>query len=144
MKTLRVACFSAQTGKSVSAGNNPDKAVAVSSRATGFDGGNLISGPGRPGPDRRRLEYIQAMFDCENPGRSGNLAGESFAAVLESHPRYQKLRSSRHRALFERLDDIVANHIDRRIMLGLGFDEIGVAIYRNAALTAFRAARPTN
>jgi hypothetical protein len=136
----RVSCFSAQTGKSASAGNNPDKAAAVSSRAAGFDGGDLTSGPGRLGPD---LEIIQAMYDCENPWRAGNLSGASFAATLESNPRYPALRSGRHRALFERLDYIVANHIDRRLMFGLGFDEVGIVIYRAAALTAFRAARPS-
>jgi hypothetical protein len=83
------------------------------------------------------------MFDSRSPEQSGSLAGESFAATLENHSRYPALRSSRHRALFERLDDIVANHIDRRLMLGLGFDEIGIVIYRDAALTAFRAARPS-
>lgn len=139
----RVSCFSARTDQSQRVGNNSDRAAADSYRAAGIESGNLkTSGLGRPGPDR--LEYIQAMFDCENPGRSGNLAGESLAAVLESHPRYPKLRSSRHRALFERLDDIVVNHIDRRLMVGLGFDEIGIVIYRDAALTAFRAARPIN
>jgi hypothetical protein len=84
------------------------------------------------------------MFDSRSPGLSGSLAGESFAAALESHPRYPKLRNGRHRALFELLDNIVANHIDRRLMLGLGFDEIGIVIYRAATLTAFRAARPSN
>lgn len=119
---------------------NSDSAAEDSYLAAGFDGGNLC-GPGyRPGP---HLQDVQAMFDCENPGLSGNLAGESFAATLENNPRYPALRSGRHRALFERLDDIVANHIDRRLMLGLGFDEIGIVIYRAAALTAFRAARPS-
>ena len=85
------------------------------------------------------------MFDCENPGRSGNLAGESFAATLENHPRYPALRSGRDRALFERCDEIVANHIDSLagILHGLDFDESGVEIYRAAALTAFRAACPS-
>jgi hypothetical protein len=47
----RVSRFAARTGKSASAGNNPDKAVAASFRATGFDGGNLKWGSGhRPGP----------------------------------------------------------------------------------------------
>jgi len=133
-------CSSARTGQSRRVREkNSDSAAAVSSRAADFECGNLRSGPGRLGPD---LEIIQAMFDCDRPGRSGGLAGESFAATLENHERYTSLRSGRHRALFERLDDIVANSIDRRIMLGLGFDEIGIAVYRAAALTAFRAARP--
>jgi hypothetical protein len=138
----RVSCFSAQTGKSVSAGSNPDRAVAGSSRATGFESGNL-SGPGRPGPDH--LEYIHAMFNCATPRLSGNLAGESFAATVENHPRYPSLRRGRHRALFERLDDIVASHLKRigPHLRGLGFDESGIKIYRTAALTAFRAALPT-
>jgi hypothetical protein len=141
MKTFaRFSCFSAQTGKSASAGNNPDRAVAASFRATGFDGGNLTCRPGQPG---RHLEIIQAMFDSENPGRAGNLAGESFAATLENHPRYPALRSGRHRALLKRCDDIVANHIDMKLFHALGFDEVGVEIYRAASLAAFRAARPS-
>jgi hypothetical protein len=54
------------------------------------------------------------------------------------------LRRGRHRALFDRLDDLVANHLDSIAgnLLGLGFDEAGVVSYRAAALTAFRAARP--
>jgi hypothetical protein len=85
------------------------------------------------------------MFDCENPGRSGELAGFSFATTLESHPRYPNLRSDRHRALFEILDGIVSNHLDSIAgdLHGLGFDEVGVMSYRAAALTAFRAALPT-
>lgn len=41
--------------------------------------------------------------------------------------------------------DIVAHHIDSgtEILRGLGFDDVGIAIYRSAALTAFRAARPS-
>jgi hypothetical protein len=139
----RVFCsIAAQTGKSASAGNNPDKAAADSYCAAGFDGGNLKCGSGRrPGP---HLQDIQAMFDCENPGRSGNLAGESFAATLENHPRYPALRSGRHRALLERCADIVAHHVDSitGILHGLGFNDAGIVIYRSAALSAFRAARP--
>jgi hypothetical protein len=85
------------------------------------------------------------LFDSRSPELSGSLAGESFAAVLENHPRYPALRSGRHRALLDRCDDIVANHTAglTKLLLGLGFDEVGIAIYRCAALTAFRAARPS-
>jgi hypothetical protein len=86
------------------------------------------------------------LFDSQSPGLSGSLAGESFAATIENHPRYPSLRRGRHRALFGRLDDLVANHLDSIAgnLLGLGFDEAGVVSYRAAALTAFRAARPNN
>ena len=86
------------------------------------------------------------MFDSRSPELSGSFAGESFAATLENHSRYPALRSSRHRALFELLDDIVAKHIDSLagILRGLGFDEVGTKIYRSAALSAFRAALPAN
>jgi hypothetical protein len=139
----RVSCLSTRTDQSQRVGNNGDKAAADSYCAAGFDGGNLTCRPGRPG---RHLEIIQVMFDCENPGRSGNLAGESFAAILENHPRYPALRGARHRALFERLDGIVANHLDSIAgnLHGMGFDEAGIVIYRAAALTAFRAALPAN
>jgi hypothetical protein len=85
-----------------------------------------------------------SMFNSQSPEQSGSLAGESFAATVESHPTYPRLRSGRHRALFDVLDDIVANHL-RRIapdLRGLGFDETGIKIYRVSALAAFRAARP--
>jgi hypothetical protein len=142
-KFARVSCFAARTGKSVSARNNPDKAAATSYRVAGFESGNLTCGSGcRPDP---HLEAIQAMFDCENPCRSGDLAGDSFASALENHPRYPALRSSRHRALFKLLDDIVARHLSRIApdLRALGFDKSGIKIYRAAALTAFRAARPS-
>jgi hypothetical protein len=84
------------------------------------------------------------MFDSRTPGQSGSLAGESFAATVETHPRYPTLRSGRHRALFELLDDIVADHLSRIAphLRGLGFDESGIVNYRAAALSTFRAARP--
>jgi hypothetical protein len=122
---------------------NSDNAAAASYRAA--DGGTSRNGAGlfAPAP---HLRDIQAMFDSENPGRSGDLAGESFAATLENHQRYTSLRSGRHAALFGLLDDIVANHIDSLagILRGLGFDEVGTKIYRSAALSAFRAALPAN
>lgn len=142
MKKFARSC-SAQIGQSSGAENNRRHAAAGSSRAAEFAGGNQMCGLGKPGP---HLEYVQAMFDCENPRRSGNLAGESFAAVLENHPRYPNLRIGRDRALFERCDDIVADRAGglREILLGLGFDDDGIAIYRAAALKAFRAAIPIN
>jgi hypothetical protein len=133
-------CSSAQKGPVAGVPKNSDKVVAGSSRATGFESGNLKSGPGRPGPD---LEYIKVMFDCETPWLSGSLAGESFASILESHPRYPRLRRHRHRELFKILDDIVARQVNRQTLIALGFDDVGVAVYRAAALSAFRAARPT-
>jgi hypothetical protein len=133
-------CSSAQKGPVAGVPKNSDRAVAVSSRATGFESGNLKSGPGRPGPDH--LEYI-VMFDCETPWFFGSLAGESFASILESHPRYPRLRRHRHRELFKILDDIVARNVSRQMLIALGFDDVGVAAYRAAALSAFRAARPT-
>jgi len=82
--------------------------------------------------------------DSENPGRSGNLAGESFASTVENHPTYPLLRIGRDAALFEKIDDIVADHIDRiaDLLSGLGFDKYGIKIYRAAALKAVRAAYP--
>jgi hypothetical protein len=51
----------------------------------------------------------------------------------------------RHRAFFERCDYLVAHHIDSitQILHGLGFNEAGIVAYRSAALTPFRAARPS-
>jgi hypothetical protein len=92
-----------------------------------------------------RPRDLLPMFDSRSPELSGSLAGESFAAILENHPRYPALRSGRHRTLLERCDDIVANHTGglTKLLLGLGFDEAGIVVYRDAALTAFRAARPS-
>ena len=87
------------------------------------------------------------MFDCENPGRFGNLAGESYASVLENHERYPDLRSRRDAELLARLDRTVEQNIKRFAALllpPLGFDEAGIAIYRSAAISAFRAALPAN
>ena len=82
------------------------------------------------------------LFDSAQPFFSGSLAGESFAATVENHPRYPGLRSDD--ALFVLLDAIVANHVDSLagILRGLGFDEVDLGIYRAAALAAFRAVRP--
>ena len=87
---------------------------------------------------------ILPMFDSTAPEFAGSLAGEAFAATLESHPKYPNLRSGRHGALFEKIDDIVADHIDRiaDLLSGLGFDKYGIKIYRAAALKAVRAAYP--
>jgi hypothetical protein len=92
-----------------------------------------------------RIEIALLLFDSTCPRNSGSLAGESFAAILERHPRYPFLRMRRHRAFFERCDDIIAHHIDSitEILHGLGFNDAGIVIYRSAALTAFRAARPS-
>ena len=100
------------------------------------------SGPSFPGPD---LEIIQAMFDAENPGRAGGLVGDSYAAVLESHPRYPSLRSARDAALLARLDRIVEQKIKCvGLLRQFGFDEAGIALYHAAALNAFRSALPAN
>jgi hypothetical protein len=82
------------------------------------------------------------LFDSAKPFFSGSLAGESFAATVENHPRYPGLRSDD--AMFGLLDAIVADHIDSLsgILHGLGFDKVDVGIYRAAALAAFRAVRP--
>ena len=134
---------SAQRGPVAGVPKNSNKSAEASYLAAGFDGGNLTSGPGKLGPD---LEIIYAMFDSENPGRSGDLAGESFAAIVENHEQYINLRSGRHAALLGLLDDIVANHINSisGILQGLGFDEAGVTQYQRAALAAFRDVFPTN
>ena len=143
MKNFARVGSSAQTGQSHGAGNNGDKAVAaIPGCAIGLSG-RLPCGLRRLclGP---HLENINAMFDSENPVRSGGLAGASFATTLESNSRYPSLRSGRHRALFELLDDIVADHLSRIAphLRGLGFDESGIVNYRAAALSVFRAARP--
>jgi hypothetical protein len=123
--------------------NGDDAAEDNCYLVAGFAGENLCGVGAVLTP---RLQAMQAMFDSYNPGRSGALAGESFAATLETNPRYPALRSGRHRALFERLDSIVASHIDSLagILRGLGFDEAGTRIYRSAALSAFRAVLPIN
>jgi hypothetical protein len=136
---------SARTGQSHGAGNNGDRAVAIfPSRATGCESGNLC-GPGhRPGP-HLRIDHIRALFDSENPTRSGSLTGESFAAVIENHPRYPSLRSVRDAKLLARLDRVVEQKIKCvGLLQRFGFDEAGIALYQRAAITAFRAALPTN
>jgi hypothetical protein len=136
-------CSSAQKGPVAGVPKNSNRAAEDSYLAAGFAGENscgvgVILTP--------RLREMQALFDCENPCRSGGLAGFSFATTLESHPRYPTLRRRQHRALFELLDDAVADHLSRLapLLRGLGFDEPGITIYRAATLTAFRAAFPTN
>jgi hypothetical protein len=132
---------SARTDKSHSVREkNGDNSVAVSSRVTGFDVGDFC-GPGhRSGPHL----HIEAMFDSSRPGRSGGLAGEAFAAILENHPAYPNLRRRRHRALFGRLDAIVVAHVASLagILRGFGFDEAGARVYGAAALRAFRSVLP--
>jgi hypothetical protein len=103
----------------------------------------------RPGvvfiADTRPRAAMLAMFDSATPYTSGNLAGESFAATLENHPRYPSLHSVRDAALLNRINSIVKDHFHRIVVLlpGLGFDEVGVTVYQKAALNAFRAAMPT-
>jgi hypothetical protein len=134
---------SAQRGPVAGVPKNSNRAAEDSYLAAGFAGENSCG----VGPILTpRLHEMQSLFNCATPRLSGNLAGEWFASALENHPRYPALRRRRHRALFELLDDIVANHIDSLagILRGLGFDEIGTKIYRSAALSAFRAALPTH
>jgi hypothetical protein len=141
VKDFARVCSSARTDQSQSVGNNSDKAAATSYRAAGFAGENscevgviLTS----------RIQEMQAaIFDCENPGRSGNLAGESYASVLENHERYPDLRSRRDAELLARLDRTVEQNIKRFTALllpPLGFDEAGISQNRSAAIGAFRAA----
>jgi hypothetical protein len=133
---------SAQTGQSHGAGKNSDSAAAVSSRAA--DGVTSRNGAGlfAPAP---HLEYIHAMLDSENPASSGAMTGESYAAVFENHPRYPYLRRVRDANLLARLDRVVEQKIKcAGLLRKFGFDEAGIAIYHAAALSAFRAALPTN
>ena len=144
MKNFARVGSSAQTGQSHGAGNNGDRAAAAFHRAAGLCG--LCGAQSRLGTASPRIADILPMFDCNAPEFAGNLTGEAFAATVEGHPRYPALRSGRHRALFELLDDIVSNHINSiaGILQGLGFDEAGTKIYRSAALKAFSAVLPTN
>jgi hypothetical protein len=145
VKNFARVCSSARTDQSRRVRQeNSDSAAAVSSRAA--ESGTSRNGAGLFAPAPHRLD-IQAMFDSENPGRSGDLAGESYAAVLENHPRYPDLRSVRDAKLLARLDRVVEQNIKRFAALllpPLGFDEVGIAQYRSAALSAFRAVLPTN
>jgi hypothetical protein len=143
MKNFARVGSSAQTGQSHGAGNNGDKAVAaIPGCAIGLESGRLPCGPGRRclGP---HLENIHAMFDSENPGRAGGLAGDSYASVLENHPRYPSLRRARDAALLARLDFAVEQKIKCvGLLQQFGFDEAGIALYHAAALSAFRSALP--
>jgi len=133
---------SAQKGPVAGVPKNSNRAAEDSYLAAGFAGGNLTSGPGRLGPD---IEYIQAMFDSENPERSGNLIGESYASFLENHSRYPDLRSVRDAKLLARLDRVVEQKIKCvGLLQQFGFDEAGIALYHAAAISAFRAALPAN
>ena len=147
MKNKNFARFgsSARTGKLGSAGNNPNKAVAAfPGRATGLC--SLCGAWATLGTASPRIADILPMWDCNAPEFAGNLAGESFAATLEGHPRYPNLRNGRDGALLKLLDVVVANHLDclAELLCGLGFDEAGIAKYRSAALNAFRAVLPTH
>jgi hypothetical protein len=93
---------------------------------------------------RERGSFL--MFDSRTPEVSGSLAGESFAATLENHPRYPALNDVRDAALLSRIVSIIEDHFARigAVELpGLGFDDAGIVLYRSAALSAFRAAMPT-
>jgi hypothetical protein len=121
---------------------NSDRAAAVSSRAA--DGGTSRNGAGlfAPAP---HLEYIHAMFDSENPALSGSMTGESYAAVVENHVTYPHLRSARNADLLAQLDRVVEQKIKCvGLLQKCGFDEVGIALYHAAALSAFRAALPTS
>jgi hypothetical protein len=143
VKNFARVCSSARTDQSQSVREkNSDNAAEISYLAA--ESGNLCGPGSRPGP---HLRDIQAMFDCENPGRSGNLSGEIYASALENHPRYPSLRRARDAALLARLDRTVEQNIKRFAALllpPLGFDEAGISQYRSAAIGAFRAALPTN
>ena len=136
---------SARTGQSHGAGNNGDKAVAaIPGCAIGLESGRLPCGLRRLclGP---HLENIASMFDSHNPSISGDLAGQSYAAVLETHPRYPSLRRIRDAELLARLDRAIEQKIKCVWLLKqFGFDEAGITLYHAAALSAFRAALPTH
>jgi hypothetical protein len=138
-------CSSARTGQSRRAReNNSDNAAEASYLAAEFESGRLRGLGLCLGP---HLEHIPAMFDAENPGRAGGLAGESYASVLENHERYPSLRSARDAALLARLDRAVEQQIKNFAALllpPLGFDEAGIRQYQSAAIGAFRAVLPTN
>jgi len=139
----RVSCSSARTDQSRRVREkNSDNAAEVSYLAAESEN---LCGPGRrPGPHLGKNEMTDMalmFFDSSCPQVSGSLAGDALAATIESHPRYPFLSG----ALFERVDEIVVDHLDHLadlLLPGLGFDESGVEIYLAAALTAFRAARP--
>ena len=139
MKSFARQGSSAQTGKLGSAGNNPNRAVATfPSRATGFESMNLICGLVRASPHL-------ALFDIEDPKRSGSLAGESYASVLENHPHYPRLRRVRDADLLALLDLTVETKIktvSAFLLPPLGFDAEGIALYQSAAIAAFRDALP--
>jgi hypothetical protein len=136
---------SAQRGPVAGVPKNSNSAAEASYLAAGFESGNLNMRAGaKPGPHLGKNEMTDMtlmFFDSSCPQVSGSFAGDAFAATLESHPRYPFLSG----ALFERVDEIVVDHLDHLadlLLPGLGFDESGVEIYLAAALTAFRAARP--
>jgi hypothetical protein len=136
---------SAQTGQSHGAGNNGDKAVATfPSRATGLC--SLCGAQSRLGTASPRVADILPMFNCNAPGFSGNLIGESFASTLENHAHYPSLRKGRDSDLLAIIDCLVEQRIRciAELLPGLGFDRAGIALYQRAAMSAFRDALPTN
>jgi hypothetical protein len=138
---------SAQRGPVAGVPKNSNSAAEASYLAAGFESGNLNMRAGaKPGPHlgKNEMTDMALMFDSSCPQVSGNLAGESFASTVENHRTYPLLQIGRDDALFEKIDDIVADHIDRiaDLLSGFGFDEYGIEIYRAAALKAVRAAYP--
>jgi hypothetical protein len=89
---------------------------------------------------------LSSLFDSRAPELSGSLAGESFAATLENSARYPSLHQARHAALLRRVDSLVVDHLFyiSALLPGLGFDGAGISAYQKAALSAFRAAIPSN
>jgi hypothetical protein len=112
---------------------------------TNFARNSIAAQTARPGGVAGVRPCDLSMFDADRPGRSGSLAGESYAAVLESHPRYPSLRRIRDAKLLARLDRVVEQKIKCvGLLQQFGFDEAGIALYHAAALSAFRASLPTN
>jgi hypothetical protein len=135
---------SAQKGPVAGVPKNSNRAAEDSYLAAGFAGGNPKCGSGRrPDP---HLQDIQAMFDGGCPYQSGDFLGFSFASTFENHPRYPSLRKTRDADLLATIDCVVEYRIRciAKLLPGLGFDGAGIALYRSAALSAFRAALPTN
>jgi hypothetical protein len=66
-KFARVSCFAARTGKSVSAGNNPDRAAAASYRAAGIPTDDTYPVPGKlgTGVSRAELEQLAETWGTE-------------------------------------------------------------------------------
>jgi hypothetical protein len=145
-KFARVSWFSAQIGHSSGAESNrrdvgsgfpsPRGRARAEPVTTRLDETNV----------RPRIADILPMFDATCPRASGDLIGESFASTLENHQRYPSLRKCRDADLLALLDCFVEQRIRgiAELLPGLGFDGAGIAVYKSAALGAFRAALPAN